>query len=86
MPKTSALLRVFSAAIFSLATTLTFAAPTSGVDIPEPTNARYPGTLKLEVDVADTGRKIHKARPPQPHRFRQGGGVANHVAQYGSKD
>ena len=62
MPTTSALLRVFAVFIFSLATTLTFAAPTSPIAILEPTNARYPGTLKLDVDVTDTERKIHKAR------------------------
>ena len=62
MKKTSAPHLAFYAAIFSLATTLTFAVPTSGVDIPEPTITRYPGTLKLEVDVTDIERKIHKAR------------------------
>lgn len=62
MPITPALLRVFSTFIFSLATTLTLAAPISPVAIPAPTNARYPGTLKLDVDVTDIERKIHKAR------------------------
>jgi predicted metalloprotease with PDZ domain len=30
--------------------------------IPEPTQNRYPGTLKLEVDVTDNERKIHRAK------------------------
>ncbi len=62
MPKTAALLRVFYSAIFTSAATLASAAPSSGIDIPEPSNARYPGTFKLNVDVTDTERKIHKAR------------------------
>lgn len=62
MPTTSALLRVFYTLIFSLTLTLTFAAPTSLITIPEPTNVRYPGTLKLDIDVTDVERKIHKAR------------------------
>jgi predicted metalloprotease with PDZ domain len=62
MPTTSALLRVFSSLIFFLFATLTSAAPVSPIAIAEPTNARYPGTLKLDVDVTDVERKIHKAR------------------------
>jgi predicted metalloprotease with PDZ domain len=38
------------------------AAPTSARPIAEPTAVRYPGTLKLEVDVTDTERKIHRAK------------------------
>ncbi len=49
------------AACFTFAT-LTNAAPTSGTPIAEPTAARYPGTLKLDVDVTDIERKIHRAK------------------------
>ena len=38
------------------------AAPISAVNIPEPTQARYPGVLKLSVDVTDVERKIHRAK------------------------
>ncbi len=37
------------------------AAPSSGMSIPEPTAARYLGPLKLDVDVTDVERKIHRA-------------------------
>ena len=61
-PKISQLLRVVCKLIFTFTATLTLAAPVSGIPIPEPTNARYPGTLKLDIDVTDTERKIHRAR------------------------
>ena len=61
-PKISRLLHAVCKFIFTISTTLTFAAPVSGITTPEPTNAQYPGTLKLDIDVTDTERKIHKAR------------------------
>ena len=56
------LLHVISVLLFTLNIATAFAAPASGVTIPEPTNARYPGTLKLDVDVTDTERKIYQVR------------------------
>ena len=55
---------LFIAAAFTctLNNTPIIAAPTHNTAIPEPRLARYPGTLKLDVDVTDTERKIHKAR------------------------
>ncbi|MCY7389603.1 MAG: peptidase M61 [Burkholderiales bacterium] len=62
IPKPSRLLCIFSAIIFSITTIVTIAAPASNIAIPEPTKARYSGTLKLHVDVTDIERKIHRAR------------------------
>ena len=53
---------LFSALMFSMHITAAIAGPGSGFNIPEPINAKYPGTLKLDVDVSDTARKIHRAR------------------------
>ena len=58
------LLQIACVAISTIGITFvsnSIAAPSSGISVPEPTAARYPGTLKLDVDVTDVERKIHKA-------------------------
>jgi predicted metalloprotease with PDZ domain len=50
------------ACLFSLVICVAAAAPASPKAIAEPTAGRYPGTLKLAVDVTDTERKIHRAK------------------------
>ena len=62
MPEFSTFLRAGCKLILATASAIALAAPVGGFKIPEPTNARYPGTLKLEVDVSDTERKIHRVR------------------------
>jgi predicted metalloprotease with PDZ domain len=66
IPKFSRLPHAVCRIILAITSTITFAAPLSGFNIPEPVNARYPGTLKLEVDVSDTERKIHRVRLTLP--------------------
>ena len=62
MTKPLQLLCALCAFILTTTATFTAAAPAGRFSIAEPTNAQYPGTLKLEVDVTDIERKIHKAR------------------------
>ena len=62
MTKPLQLLCALCAFILTITATFTAAAPAGRFSIAEPTNAQYPGTLKLEVDVTDIERKIHKAR------------------------
>lgn len=56
------LTRPYALLICLLISAAAFAAPNTPRAIPEPGTARYPGTLKLDVDVTDTERKIHRAK------------------------
>ena len=58
IPKHASRIHVFCKLLLAFTTTLALAAPT----IPEPNKVVYPGTLKLDIDVTDTERKIHNAR------------------------
>ena len=60
-PAFTPLIGVISAVLFSIATITAQARP-----IPEPTAAKYPGIIKLDVDVTDTERKIFQVRETLP--------------------
>lgn len=60
IPKHASRIHVLCKILLAFTTTLALAAST--IPIPEPTKTSYPGILKLDIDVADIERKIHKAR------------------------
>jgi predicted metalloprotease with PDZ domain len=57
-----ATLSLLGTLIIGAAFSTAHANPTSGRTIPAPTAERYAGTLKLDVDITDTERKIHRAK------------------------